>query len=119
MLPSLNRLDDPTDLTAVLDRGVADSEVLERELVPQRDRLFGTCLQRRVVREVSPNALGARFKIDNRNANVVRGVMDKKVNHQLLLLAQSIRRDCRWRCVLSREMLQALRFRVPGPTRSA
>jgi hypothetical protein len=81
MLAGFDGLDEAADLAAVLDSSVADDKVLERELVAERYRLFGARGQRRVVREVSPDTLGARFKIDNRNANVVRSVMDKKVDH--------------------------------------
>jgi hypothetical protein len=99
MLPGFDGLDDAADLAAVFDRGVADGKILERKFVSERDGLCCARLQRRVIRKVSADALGTWFNIDNRNADVVGGVMDKKVNHQLLLLAQSIRRDCQWRYV--------------------
>src|ERR1700744_4271815 len=118
MLPGFDGLDDAADLAAVFDRGVADGKILERKFVSERDGLCCARLQRRVIRKVSADALGTWFNIDNRNADVVGGVMDKKVNHQLLLLAQSIRRDCRWRCVLFRGMLRALGSEFPAPSAS-
>src|SRR5215469_16010076 len=86
MLPGFDRLSDAADLTGVLDGGVADCKIFEGKFVSEGNGLFGARLQVRVVGEISSNTLGARFKIDNGNANVICGVMDKKVNHQLLLV---------------------------------
>jgi len=101
MLSGFDWLNDPADFTAIFGCRVADRKILKRKFVPKGNGLLGTSLQGGVVGEVFSDALDTRFQIDNRNANVVRGVMDKKVNHQLLLLAQSIRQDGRWRGVSS------------------
>jgi hypothetical protein len=76
-----DRLDNAANLTSILNRSVPDNKVLERKFVSKRNRLFGASLQTRVVRQVFPSTLGAGLKVDDRNANIVRSVMDKKVNH--------------------------------------
>jgi hypothetical protein len=47
--PGFDGLNNSPDLTSILGYRVSYREILERELVPERDRLFGTSLEGLVV----------------------------------------------------------------------
>jgi hypothetical protein len=73
--------DDSTNLAAVFRHTLAHVEVPQRQLVTQRNRLFCSRLQAGIIGKVPPDAVRPRLKINDRNTDVVSGVVHEKMNH--------------------------------------
>jgi hypothetical protein len=85
---SLYRLDDATDFAAILCHALANAKVLQRQLVTQRNRLFGTRFEARVVSEVFSNTIRAWLQVDYGDTYIVGDIVHEKMNHPSSLPAE-------------------------------
>jgi hypothetical protein len=75
VLAGLHGLDDTSDLASIFGCCVSNREVLQCQLVAERNRLLRARAERRVVGEIPANALCARFEINDCDTDIICSVM--------------------------------------------
>jgi hypothetical protein len=76
VLAGLHGLNDASDLAPIFGCRVAHRQVLQGELVPERNRLFRARVQCRIVGKIPADALRTGFEINDCDTDVVRSFMN-------------------------------------------
>src|SRR6185312_6160829 len=83
VMAGLDVLHNCSDLASVLDHAVAHFEILQRNLVSELDCLCRVRLESFIVGQVSADTIRTGCNVHHGNADIVGGLVDKKMNHSL------------------------------------